>query len=203
MQILNTGDHWVCATNVFTADPNVVYWFTSVPGPVNLKEILKLSSILRCSPSILRSAASDTMTIHSRAFDRQPFQTRSCGYYAMAAAISAANGIDPTAVTYDFPTLIKVIDSGLQSGRMELVPVANSHQQHDVQVIVAQKMYCFCCKPSVDLQMLQCCRCMHRFHYQCVPDTHSSRLAADQFPVALPNLQWCSKSSRLYCLGQV
>ena len=45
--------------------------------------------------SILRSEDNDEMMIHRRYCDRQPTDTRLCGYYATAAAISVCHNADP------------------------------------------------------------------------------------------------------------
>jgi PHD-finger len=169
VQILNVGDHWVCVTNKFSSDPNVVYWYDSLFTSVRHADVMQLSSILRSTASCAyRSSSIDNITIQVRVYDNQPPSSRLCGYYAMAAAIAICNNIDPTGVTYHVSTLVSTVNEGLKSGILTVVPPASSRRKYVIRNSHYKKLYCVCSKPWQDLQMVECSKCNNWYHTKCV-----------------------------------
>ena len=90
IQIINSGDHWVCITNVFSLKVNHIFVYDSQPSnKINDSLVIQASSLLRLDDSY-------ELSFHLREFDRQTAGTRLCGFYAVAAAFSLCCREDPT-----------------------------------------------------------------------------------------------------------
>jgi len=51
----------------------------------------------------------DAITVRVRNFDVQPHQSRLCGFYAVAAALSVCNDVDPSGNRYDVDSLASCV----------------------------------------------------------------------------------------------
>ena len=40
VQVLNIGDHWVCATNAFSNNKNQIFWYDSLHGTVSYQSVV-------------------------------------------------------------------------------------------------------------------------------------------------------------------
>lgn len=126
VQIINIGDHWVTITNRFTDSPQEVFVFDSAVGAKGVADslVLQASSLMRRYDDTTSS-----MTVHVRQFSQQSRETRLCGYYAVAAAISCCNNEDPTGRVYDEVLLMQTVSehlSGIDAGTLQAVdPVAS------------------------------------------------------------------------------
>ena len=169
VQILNVGDHWVCVTNRFTANPNCLYWYDSFPTGIMESAVVQLSSILRATETNdSLTSATDNLTVHVRSFSRQSSVSRLCGYYAVAAAIAVCNNVDPTGFIYQALPLVKAIKDGMKRGQMMMVPVDEYRRKCSIRNITYKKLYCICRKPWLDFQMVECTECRNWYHTKCI-----------------------------------
>jgi len=89
LQILHTPRHWIVATNLFTVDTHDVFLYDSlVTHGVQTETVTQKSSILRADHK------KRCITFHLRKYQQQSPSTLMCGYYAIAAAYAACNGVD-------------------------------------------------------------------------------------------------------------
>ena len=126
MQILNTGDHWVCVTNVFSRSSHKVYVYNSVYHSVSQSLILQVSSLLRGEdwPDIIDFVV--------RPFQHQRRGTRLCGYYTVAACVSCVLKHDPAGHLFDEEFLLLRYDDlvGRLFESCELTPVDEGQTYH-------------------------------------------------------------------------
>src|SRR6218665_1395775 len=97
VQILNVNDHWVCVTSLFTG--------------LNHSLIVQVSSLLRADTS------KDEVIFHIRSFKQQKRGTRTCGFYAAAAAVDCCMKADPTGHIFEESMLSRQFKSSLTSGK--------------------------------------------------------------------------------------
>ena len=164
VQILNIGDHWVCTTNVFSVDADDVYIFDSLQMPLNELMEVQVSSLLRDHVS-----ADDHISYRLRHYDTQPTGTRLCGFYAVAAALSIAAGVDPTFFAFNEATLVDEVNERLASRHSKPISsTLNVHRHSDVWVKRKPKLHCLCRKPSSRFKMIECGTCSNWYHTACV-----------------------------------
>jgi len=161
VQIVNVGDHWVCATNLFGETTSDVYVYDSLFSCVTPSLVVQMSSILRLDN------VSSSITFHIREFKQQKPGTRWCGYYAVAAAFAVCLGTDPTGTMYPMELLHETVKQHLEAGSFGLVPAYNCRLKRDVQTLTKQKLFCVCHKRAMG-QMLRCERCYNQFHASCI-----------------------------------
>jgi len=161
VQIVNVGDHWVCATNVFGETTSDVYVYDSLFSCVTPSLVVQTSSILRLDNE------SSSITFHIRDFKQQKPGTRWCGYYAVAAAFAVCLGADPTGTVYRMELLHEAVKRHLEAGSFGLLPAANCKLKRDVQMLTQQRLFCVCHRRAMG-QMLRCERCYNRFHASCI-----------------------------------
>jgi len=161
VQIVNVGDHWVCATNLFGQMTSDVYVFDSLFSRVTPSLVVQVSSILRLD------TASNSITFHIREFKQQKPGTRWCGFYAVAAAFAVCQGTDPTGTVYSMERLHEAVKRHLEAGSLGPLPAANCKRKRDVQTLTKQRLYCVCHRRAMG-QMLQCDRCYNQFHASCI-----------------------------------
>jgi len=123
VQVLNIGDHWVCATNAFSNNKNQIFWYDSLHGTVSYQSVVQLTSLVRRHVD-----SGDCITVFRRLCDHQPPSSRLCGHFAVATALAVCHGIDPTGCGYDTEILVQVIDRHLTTGICDTVPV--KHHKH-------------------------------------------------------------------------
>ena len=99
VQIFNTGDHWVCATNVFSSSTHVVYVYDSLYSHVSDLLVLQVSSLL------LEEDYPDEVEFVVRHFKQQTIGTGICGSYVVAACVACVLREDPTGRLYDEVTM--------------------------------------------------------------------------------------------------
>lgn len=161
VQIVNVGDHWVCATNVFGGTTCDVYVYDSLFSRVMPSLVVQMSSILRLDNT------SSSITFHIREFKQQKPGTRWCGYYAVAAAFAVCHGTDPTGTVYTMEQLHEAVKQHLDAGSFGLLPATNCKLKRDVQTLTKQRLFCVCHKRAMG-QMLLCERCHNQFHASCI-----------------------------------
>ena len=163
VQIFNTSDHWVCATNIFSKHSHDVYVYDSLYETLSETLIVQVTSILRAD------AEKDAITFHIRSFQQQKRTTRLCGFYALAAAVSILHNKDPTFELFDEesmnPTYRKLCMGVVETFSSITVDVDSP----DVNMVVVNKLHCKCQKQAND-KMMQCNKCKNWYHMgTCVP----------------------------------
>jgi hypothetical protein len=162
VQILNLPDHWICVTNTLSQHPNNVYLFDSLQsGHVSSQATVQLSSILR------RYDDNDHMIVELRRCDRQPHDSRLCGFYAVTFAFLLCAGRDPTGERFNADDIVRFVADGLRNGRFGNVQPTASGRKTNVNVEKIAKVHCLCQRQSED-EMIQCSRCYHWYHCRCV-----------------------------------
>ena len=162
VQILNVGDHWTCASNVFSSRPDEVHVHDSLFRTVSANTVLQLSSILR------RLTDCDTISIHIRDFDVQPHRLRLCGFYAAAAALSICNEVDPSGNRYDVDSLASCISVAVRSKCTDVIVPLRNVGATDRCVVVRRRMHCVCHSAGTEVDMLRCAQCTYQYHPDCI-----------------------------------
>lgn len=164
VQIFNIGDHWVCAINKFSKHMNEVYVYDSIYDHPNEELIVQLTSVLR---SLTKP---DSITIHMRPFCRQNPGSRTCGYYALGAALYLCHGLDPTGLDFQIETLISQVELLIHEKNTTLIPAITSDTKQSVNSLITKhkKLHCLCHSKSMPELMICCSVCSNRFHEKCV-----------------------------------
>jgi len=81
-----------------------------------------------------------------------------CGFYAAVAAILVCNGVDPTGAFYNTAVLVDTVETILQTGVMQMMPVAYQQRPKDTRVEQKPKLYCLCHQPKAGRDMITCSR---------------------------------------------
>lgn len=118
VQALNIGDHWVCVTNIFSKKLNHVYVYDSFYYQPNEELIVQLTSLLR---TLIEP---DSITINMRPFCKQETGSRTCGYYALGAALFLCNGLDPSGLEFNTETLILHVKLLINEKQTTIIPAA-------------------------------------------------------------------------------
>ena len=166
VQILNVGDHWICITNVFSSSTHDVFVFDGIYDSVSSSTQLQTSSLLRAEDD------PDYINFHVRRFQQQPRGTRSCGYYAVVAAIGACAGVDVTGHVFSSDSLIRELRQQLQDRMIRPLTGVERKGTKDVDVVKLPKLHCVCHSPSrrhnAARAMIQCSYCLNWYHCDCV-----------------------------------
>lgn len=124
--------------------------------------LLQVSSLLRCFDK------PDDITYYVRNIQQQTDNTRLCGYYAAAAALSICSNIDPTANVYDEELIVMEVDGRLAGGTTEpLTCIADIGDQTNIIIQKHKKLHCKCQQQTSNL-MISCTGCGTWFHESCV-----------------------------------
>lgn len=161
VQILNVGDHWVCITNKFTNNSNNVYIYDSLYNNINQSAIVQTTSLLR------KQESSDFINFHMRKFSKQNASSRLCGFYAVAAAISVCNGIDPSGIDYDEFVLVEGVRSLILHNDTSTIEGVTLEEEQPSRPLRRKKKHCICHSFTSEL-MIQCSSCSNWFHEKCV-----------------------------------
>lgn len=135
------------------------YWYDSCPKDfLNAEAVVQLTSLLRAK------SKPNSVVFDIRNYDRQ--QQPMCGYYAIAAAPSICQGIDPTRQRYDVRSLYETVTRGLNEGRFENPSYTiDTNSAKKLTVCRYSKLHCFCQSPSdTDTVMVQCTPRMNWYH---------------------------------------
>ena len=195
VQVLNIGDHWVCATNAFSNNKNHIFWYDSLHGTVSYQSVVQLTSLVR------QHVESDCITVFRRLCAHQPPSSRLCGYFAVATALAVCHGIDPTGCEYDTEILVHVIDRHLTTGICDTVPVKHHSHADNISVNCFLKLHCVCHMPSATGSnigpLMKCARCGNGFHVGCMSLTSQQLHRDDQTAWLGP---CCEKPTSLVCI---
>lgn len=161
VQILNVGDHWVCVTNNFSNNYNDVYIYDSLFSNINPSVIVQTTSLLRTQED------SDIISFHMRKFAKQNVMSRLCGFYAVAAAISVCNDIDPSGIEYDESVLVEGVRNFIRSKDATTITGVTLNKQQPSHILKRNKRHCMCHSVTSGI-MIQCSFCSSWFHEKCV-----------------------------------
>lgn len=144
VQILHTYDHWLCASNVNSANDHDIYVYDSAAGSEIPSEVdRRLSCLLRLTET------PDNMVIRERNVSQQPKGSRACGYYAIAYAVAVCSGYDPTLWRFKCSDVVDSVNKFLTSGKLA-EPLRHSvvDDTLDSAVYKRSKLHCMCNKTS-------------------------------------------------------
>ena len=169
VQIFNTGDHWVCATNVFSSSTHVVYVYDSMYSHVSDSLVLQVSSLLR------EEDYPDEVEFVVRHFKQQTIGTRICGFYAVAACVACVLREDPTGRLYDEVAMGEAYVKLINQGVIEPFPSQAVECCDPMPSVKRRKLHCLCHKPFTG-SMIQCDSCKYWFHMKnCVREPATPR----------------------------
>ena len=168
VQIVNSGDHWVCITNRFSSRTHEVYVYDSAYSTVAQSTVLAASALLRLDHS------DRDVTFRIRKVGLQTQGTRICGHFAVATCIAVCHDVDVTGHVFDEPVLLRTLTRRLRDGSTEIIPSQATADVGDVQVQVRRKVRCICHEPDTDDGMIQCVQCLQRYHAHCVGYSESA-----------------------------
>ena len=102
-----------------------------------------------------------------------PFQQQvgrtDCGVFSIAAAYSAALGIEPHLVTFDADEIRGHLERCFENEKLTLFPSIKMPVQKCRGKHVFIHVYCVCGLPeSYDTQMIECEQCQKWFHFKCM-----------------------------------
>ena len=159
VQIVNTGNHWICLSTI-----------SCCPGTVKIYDSL----FQRASPIAIRHACRMLMhTGDSILFINEKIQRQrngnDCGVFALAFATDLCFGIDPATQTYNQECMRTHYVSCLDS--QEMVPFPKARWQvpchpHINRITVA--IFCVCQMPNDKQEYVQCFQCYGWYHPTCV-----------------------------------
>ena len=186
VQIFNTGDHWVCATNVFASKSHTVYVYDSLYARVSNALILQVSSLLRAEDK------PDEIEFCVRHFQQQQKGTRLCGFYAVAACVSCVLQQDPTGRVFEESQMPQYFYDLVHRGAVRAFPSMPVNVSQPMPTETHAKVHCLCHKESnASPHMIQCPRCQYWFHLgSCVPEPATPR--------TLRKMEWICPSCTLH-----
>lgn len=201
VQIINTYDHWICTTNVFTNSSHKIYAYifdSLQQKSVSATTIVQLSSLLRS-----RESDDETLTCYVRRFHAQPLGSRMCGLLAVAAMYACCNGVDPTGCTFDEDQLALAI--GERMSKTDITSIIqpseiNTEDDRNIYVFKADKLYCFCQRPCADKELISCSECGNWYHVECVT-VHQRALKSIYHRWSGPCCRSITEEDELICLS--
>lgn len=131
----------------------------------------QVSSLLRDNDDWNDDPLRDTITFHVRMFDIQSNNSRLCGFYALAAAVSCCLRQDPTGSVYDECVLMNSCRQFLESDWEIDVPFTHIRMRlkETTHVKVSKLMvYCVCHAPYNGQPMIKCSICANWYHTKCI-----------------------------------
>lgn len=165
VQVLNIGDHWICVTNIFGKTTHDVYIYDSLYESISNQVIVMTTSLLRDEDT------PDTITFSIRKFRQQSQHTRICGFFAVAAAFSCCEKIDPTGIVYDESLMAEHLQKCFNEEKVQVFPGVQT-QCKSVFTRRLNKLHCFCQQQSRG-NMIQCSYCLNWLHVDCVGENQT------------------------------
>ena len=111
----------------------------------------------------------DYINFHVRRFQQQRRGTRSCGYYAVAAATGACAGVDVSGHVFSCDRELR---QQLQDRMIRPITGVERKATKDVDVVQLPKLHCVSHSPSqrhnAARAMIQCSYCLNWYHCDCV-----------------------------------
>lgn len=159
VQIINTGNHWVCLSTI-----------SCRPGTIKVHDSL----FQRISPIAIRHSCRLLMhTGGSILFSNEKVQKQinssDCGLFALAFATDLCHGIDPVTQSYDQEKMRAHYVNCLDS--LEMVPFPKTTRRvpyhlHNSKATV--DIFCVCRMPNDNQEYVQCFQCNGWYHPTCV-----------------------------------
>ena len=188
--MFNVGDHWICATNVFSPSSHVVYVYDSVYRHLHHLLVVHVSSISRAKDS------SDSIDFVLQPFQQQRHGTWLCGFYAVAACVSCTLRQNPAGRIFTEELLFPHHTELVVFNHVQLFDSRLSDDCVNPKTVHAAKLHCMCQMPSSSSrQMVQCDQCQSWYHMpKCVPQPASPGTLAT-LPWRGPCCHWRRQSS--------
>ena len=159
VQIINTGNHWVCLSTI-----------SCRPGTIKVHDSL----FPRVSPIAIRHSCRLLMhTGGSILFSNEKVQKQinssDCGLFALAFATDLCHNIDPVTQSYDQEKMRAHYVNCLDS--LEMVPFPKTTRRvpyhlHNSKATV--DIFCVCRMPNDNQEYVQCFQCNGWYHPTCV-----------------------------------
>ena len=158
VQILFTGeDHWL-TVSTFGLQSSFIHVLDSLHST--------LSSSAKDQICALLNTDQDTINVQFVNTEKQT-NTNDCGLYAIAYATSVCLGENVSQLKYHSKEMRPHLKHCLETGTMTTFPSSQREQEPllcDPELIY---VHCYCRKTEVG-NMITCCNCKKRFHYECV-----------------------------------
>ena len=161
VQILHVvqRDHWVatsysgCVVNLYDS----VYTGRLTP------------SLEKQIAEIYRPVVKDGMLPVTMVSFQQQVGGTDCGVYSIAAAYSAALGIEPHLMTFDADEMRRHLEQCFEDEKLTPFPPAKKPAQKCREKHAFIHVYCICGLPeSYDTHMIECEQCQKWFHFKCM-----------------------------------
>ena len=164
IQVLHDGSlHWLVVSNVH-CDNGYIDMYDSLYSRVNMNVKMQMASIMMLDKP--------EMIIRNKRFQRQKGGV-DCGPFAVAAAVTLANGGEPAHLQYDQGIMRNHLHQCLQVGKISEFP---SHKIPQKKSIILSQihvpLYCICRLPdNKEERMISCKICKQWFHQTCLSVT--------------------------------
>lgn len=169
IQVLNCDDaHWVCATNIGCKQNLVKVYDSWRTGDVTTDAKEAIANLLHSSNQRIYLLFPEV---------QQQKDGSSCGVYALAYALTLAEGKDPS--SFDFPD-----EAGLRGHLFQCImskqmtPFYTGQAKYTPGKTMKSifKIYCTCRLPDSGDEMVQCSHCKEWYHFTCVGVSPGTKL---------------------------
>ena len=159
VQIINTGNHWVCLSTI-----------SCRPGTIKIYDSLfqRVSQIAILHSCRMLMHAGDSILFINEKVQKQ-INASDCGLSALAFATDLCHGIDPVTQAYDQEKMRAHYVSCLES--REMAPFPRTSQQvpyHLTKNMTTVAIFCVCRMPNDKEEYVQCSQCDGWYHSTCV-----------------------------------
>lgn len=172
VQIYNTPNHFVTVAGSWSETKIELEVYDSLNLPTAIDSILSyVSAQFKGHPSVM---------ISFRQMEVTQQKGGDCGLHAIANAVLACRGINPSTVRFVHEDMRSHLVKCIEDDAFELFAASEESMQVHVLACLRKKKVCCSCRKAVTSTMLQCCRCLEKFHMACVKQ-----------PVENPQLWYC------------
>jgi len=164
------GDQWIQIVN----DPHAQHWLVAAYGFNGLGLIVYDSMrfhkdgrahFLACLASLVRTEEEE-LAYHIASCQKQD-NNYDCGIFAIAFAVSLANGKNPSQITYDPVQLRPHYIDCLNNNELTEFPTKSNMSRRSLGATEKIAIYCTCRRTDY-WDMIECGNCQKRYHKMCV-----------------------------------
>ena len=167
VQILNTGGHWVCMSNVYAAEKDSIDVYDSM--------FTTTCQILEDTACRMLMSRTHSIKFVSHKVQKQ-VGGKDCGLFAIAFATSICFGKDPSVESFNQLQMRAHFLQCLESGKMSPFPSTEERAaHHKYKSFKVVKIYCSCRMPEKG-NYTKCHGCHEWFHSTCEKVPHSNRV---------------------------
>ena len=163
IQIINTGNHWVCLSTISTtSSPDTVKIFDSLYQNTNSTAVEHACRMLMYP--------GDKVTFINEKVQRQVGGS-DCGLFSLAFATDLCHGIDPTNQNYNQGSMRQHYVNCIENGAMSPFPKTEKRvPRHLGSIKSSVAIYCVCRLPYDREEYVQCSngKCKKWYHPTCV-----------------------------------